>query len=175
MNLLRRGLQKHIAPPAGGVSASSFDEARPEQTAHQRFQAKAKVIQFHLDDRMRTFRPMIERVLRDIETRTDLRVLYPQSITYGFDDPYFPTYEWKIYPGSASPDAASDPRQVTLQLRASLGRDLTVILVYYLLSFTDASGDEHPIHQQPTRIDNETLIRALLWDATTAAGLVLST
>jgi hypothetical protein len=154
------------APSAGADAESSKHQAR------QRHEAEAHMILSRLNNRMKFFRPMIERVLGQIEGQVEVVVVHPQNVTYGDGDAYFPTYEWKIYPKKTLSDLRPDPRNVTLQLRASLGRDLTAILVYYLLSYEDSSGDEHPIHQQPTDIYNETLIRELLLDGITRAGLL---
>jgi hypothetical protein len=161
----RSGMAREAAP------RSAADDKRSKQQAGQRQEAEAKMILSRLDDCMRRFRPMIERVLGEIEGEAGLVVLHPKNVTYGGGDAYFPTYEWKIYPNKTQSGLSTDPRQVTLGLRASLGRDLTAILVYYLLSYVDRWGNEHPIHRQPMDVFNENLIKELLLDGIRGAEL----
>ncbi len=168
MNLL--GRKKKLSERGYRAQSAFTDDERTKREMRQRKEAEIKMILNRLNDRMKTFRPMMEKMFAQLESVADVTVLHPTSVTYGDGNPYFPTYEWKIYPNRNLSDASTDPRNVTLQLRASLGRDLTVILVYYLLSYVDSSGNDHPIHQQPTNIQNETLIKALLWEGMQRAG-----
>lgn len=151
---------------------AQLETADAEPQPLPREHAEAHMVLLRLNDRMRAFRAMTERILTHIETQTGLDVRRPESVTYAGGDLYFPTYEWKILARDPHALENTDPRNVTLQLRASLGSDLTGILVYYLLTFQDASGDEHPIHQQPTNIYNEALIRELLLQGLESAGLL---
>lgn len=171
MNLLTRVTHKRQAARQDAQD-SSTDGEQLTLLAHQRREAEIKVILYQLDEQMRTFRPMIERVLSGIHQESGLDVVRPGGVSYGFDDRYFPTYEWTIRTRKTRTDYDPDPRRVTLQLRASLGRDLSVIVVYYLLAFVDGTGDEHPLHQQPTDIKNQKLITKLLWEGIRGAGLV---
>lgn len=134
----------------------------------QRTESRAKMVLYTLDDRMRVFGPMMQRVSAHLESETAVSVVHPKNVVYGAGDPYFPTYEWHILP-TARIDA--DARRLTLSLRASPGSTICEIMVYYLLTYTDQYGDEHPMHRLPTDFRNEPAIKALLLDTIKTVGL----
>lgn len=170
MHRLYRDKYKNQMPNATVSVSLSVSEQAPSPEV-QRRQARIKMVLYCLNDRMRVFGPMMVRVMTRIESEHGLVVVFPKTVTYGGGDPYFPTYEWQILPKHTLFDNTVDPRKLTVALRASPGNNLSEIMVYYLVSFVDANGDEHPLHRLPTDFRNETMINALLRDGIRAANL----
>lgn len=170
MHRLYRDNQKNQMPNVT-VSVPLSDPEQSASAEAQRRQARIKMVLYCLNDRMRVFGPMMVRVMTRIESEQGLVVVFPKTVTYGGGDPYFPTYEWQILPKHLLSDNAADPRKLALALRASPGSNLSEIMVYYLVSFVDANGDEHPLHRLPTDFRNETMIKSLLIEGIRAAGL----